>query len=191
MISGSYANLEPVWKSIPGFFDFQDLYGDIADWSKGGEVLVEVGSFLGRSACWLGERLQSLGKKSTLICVDEWPVFYEWASCSANRVEGAFEIFVANVRQSGLQDMIVPIRGKSLWAASFIRNDLDFVFIDANHEYESVKADIAAWLPKVKRGGMLAGHDYDDNFPGVKQAVNEAFPGRFTVRGRCWVVAIV
>jgi hypothetical protein len=54
------------------------------------------------------------------------------------------------------------------------------VFIDLNHSYESVKEDIALWLPKVKKGGYLAGDDYHENWPGVIQAVNEMLNG-FTV----------
>jgi predicted O-methyltransferase YrrM len=53
---------------------------------------------------------------------------------------------------------------------------LDFVFIDADHSYEGCKADIEAWFPKVKPGGLLSGHDYDNpDFPefGVKRAVDE------------------
>jgi predicted O-methyltransferase YrrM len=51
---------------------------------------------------------------------------------------------------------------------------LDFVFIDGDHSYEGVKRDLAAWLPKVKPGGWLMGHDYG-NKPdgGVKRAVDE------------------
>jgi hypothetical protein len=48
--------------------------------------------------------------------------------------------------------------------------DLDFVFIDADHSYPAVKADIAAWKPKVKVGGWLCGHDYD--LRAVKRAVD-------------------
>jgi hypothetical protein len=48
--------------------------------------------------------------------------------------------------------------------------DLDFVFIDADHSYPAVKADIAAWMPKVKVGGWLCGHDYD--LRAVKRAVD-------------------
>jgi hypothetical protein len=55
---------------------------------------------------------------------------------------------------------------------------LDFVFIDADHTYEGCKADIEAWLPKIRKGGFLSGHDYENtDFPawGVKKAVDERF----------------
>jgi hypothetical protein len=55
-------------------------------------------------------------------------------------------------------------------------NSLDFVYIDGNHSYTSVKEDIEAWLPKVKVDGFLGGHDYyfeDTMFKGVIQAVDE------------------
>jgi hypothetical protein len=55
----------------------------------------------------------------------------------------------------------------------FEDESVDIVFIDANHSYESVKNDIDLWLPKVKRGGVLYGHDYSIGFFGVVQAVNE------------------
>lgn len=50
----------------------------------------------------------------------------------------------------------------------------DSVFIDADHSYEAVKKDIVAWLPKVKTGGWLCGHDYcKKKYPGIVQAVHE------------------
>ncbi len=59
---------------------------------------------------------------------------------------------------------------------NFADGNLDYVFIDASHDYENVLADIKAWLPKVKKGGWIGGHNYDDNtYPGVTQAVNEIF----------------
>ena len=62
---------------------------------------------------------------------------------------------------------------------------LDFVFIDAQHDYESVKNDITCWLPKIKTGGFISGHDYDDNPErgyGVIQAVDEVF-GKSVITG--------
>ena len=49
----------------------------------------------------------------------------------------------------------------------------DFVFIDADHSYEAVKADLAAWWPRVKPGGLFCGHDYGKREYGVTQAVDE------------------
>jgi hypothetical protein len=63
-------------------------------------------------------------------------------------------------------------------------NHFDFVFIDADHSYEAVKQDITLWLPKVKPGGWLCGHDFakkriqGDRTPyPVKKAVEELLPG--------------
>jgi predicted O-methyltransferase YrrM len=55
----------------------------------------------------------------------------------------------------------------------FKNESFDFVYIDAQHDYDSVKKDIANWYPKLTSGGCLAGHDYCDGWPGVKRAVNE------------------
>ena len=53
------------------------------------------------------------------------------------------------------------VKADSLTASSmFEDNSLDFVYIDADHTYEATMADIMAWIPKVKVGGVLAGHDY-------------------------------
>lgn len=58
-------------------------------------------------------------------------------------------------------------------AKTFQDESIDLIFIDADHKYESVKADIDSWLPRVKKGGMVLFHDYD-SWPGVTQAVDEA-----------------
>lgn len=56
---------------------------------------------------------------------------------------------------------------------NFEDGSLDLVFIDADHSYAGVKADILNWLPKVRVGGMICGHDYSDEFSGVVMAVDE------------------
>ena len=69
-------------------------------------------------------------------------------------------------------------------ADAFADRSLDFVFIDASHELDEVRQDLAAWWPKMRSGGLFAGHDYADYVggdpatagkahPGVKQAVDE------------------
>jgi len=59
-------------------------------------------------------------------------------------------------------------------AVNLIPNDLDFVYIDGNHLYEYCKKDIELYYPKLKSGGILAGHDYHDECsPGVTIAADE------------------
>lgn len=67
-------------------------------------------------------------------------------------------------------------------AAPFIGDgSLDFVFIDARHNYRSVKEDIQTWRPKVKAGGWVGGHDYNvDRYPGCVTAVHEEFSNVLT-----------
>jgi hypothetical protein len=70
-------------------------------------------------------------------------------------------------------------------AADFSNASLAGVFIDAAHDYDSVLADLNAWLPKVKDGGIFAGHDIDS--PDVQRALDDAGIQYVTV-GRCWVM---
>jgi predicted O-methyltransferase YrrM len=52
-------------------------------------------------------------------------------------------------------------------------DEIDFVFIDADHTYKGVKADILAWMPKVRKGGYVTGHDCDNK--NIKKALVEIF----------------
>lgn len=73
------------------------------------------------------------------------------------------------------RDRLIILKGVSwLMAEKVEDNSLDFIFIDASHEYEPVCNDILAWTPKLKPGGLLSGHDWD--IPGVMAAINEYIP---------------
>jgi len=81
-----------------------------------------------------------------------------------------------------------PLKMTSLDAAKLYEDaSLDFVFIDASHEYEDVKNDINAWLPKVKMGGVIAGHDYP--WESVAKAVHEVLADEIIrTNNICWAV---
>jgi hypothetical protein len=91
-----------------------------------------------------------------------------------------FETAVARTQFAADRRMI--LRERSVDAAEYINGvKLDFAFIDADHSYEGVKADLEAWAPKITLGGWLCGHDYDNPaFPefGVKRAVDEFVAAR-------------
>jgi hypothetical protein len=90
---------------------------------------------------------------------------------------------------------VEQINGKVHWMASVEAAKevfdawADFVFIDAAHSYEAVKADIAVWQPKVRTGGWFGGHDYHPSHPGVIRAVDEAFPNRRLLEHWIWARA--
>ena len=95
--------------------------------------------------------------------------------------------FLKNIEP--VKDIVKMIHMDSISASQqFADNSLDFVFIDGSHLYEAVLADINAWLPKVKTGGIIAGHDIDgpEEFNGVRKAVEEVFGQDFDVVNPSW-----
>ncbi len=84
-------------------------------------------------------------------------------------------------------DRLSVLRGDSVEMAERVSDGiLDFVFIDADHRYPAVLRDLAAWVPKLKSGGTLCGHDI--HLPGVKQAVDEKLKAYIeTGVDHCWI----
>jgi len=80
---------------------------------------------------------------------------------------------VARKRLARFKDQIEFIKKLSSEAKNVIPNDLDFVYIDGNHEYEFVKQDIENYYPKVKTGGVIGDHDFCASFFGLCKAVLE------------------
>ena len=99
---------------------------------------------------------------------------------------------VAQKRLESFSDKIVWVFERSDEAVNRIQDgELDFVYIDGNHTYKYVKKDIELYYPKVKKEGLISGHDYKKNEPGVIRAVNEAFDSnKITTmyRWEWWVV---
>lgn len=186
--------LRNYYRSLHGFFDFEDIYDAACSASRDGSILVEVGSWMGKSACYLAARLKDAGKDATLFCVDpQEGIHYgpgkEEFEAKCGRGATTWIPFVRNIKASGLQDVIVPMSCKSVQAAKLFEDGtVDFVFIDGAHDYESVKADILAWLPKLVNGGVIAGHDWGAG-EGVEKAVGEVFGERFEVRGHSWITS--
>jgi len=117
-----------------------------------------------------------------LIAVDPWAAYDDYNDYKMKRsMRDAFDATL--VRLGPYPHTILPQR--SVDAAKHIDDEsLDFVYIDGNHRFDYVVADLAAWTPKVKRGGIVAGHDYK-NIPARKQdcRVVEAVTGWTTSYG--------
>ena len=123
-----------------------------------------------------------------LYLVDPWEhrgeEAYEKASYGG-RMEGGqqaldamHEEVLARFRDEIAEGRVTVVRRRSLQAAAEIEDgSLDWVYIDGDHSYEGVSADLAAWFPKVRAGGFLAGDDYGEEGSwfgaGVTRAVDE------------------
>jgi len=194
-IHGGMSNL---WAKLDGYFDYSGQYSGLAFDVHDGARIVEVGSWQGKSAIYLATQIVGMGKRAHIHCIDTFDGGTDEHLKSRIDVIGGkdalFEQFQSNVHRSGLGYMITPHRTSSVEAAKeFPDNTLSAVFIDADHSYEAVKADLEAWYPKVKPGGLIAGHDFDFEHPvsreGVIPAVREFFAGmplEVMPHGRVW-----
>jgi predicted O-methyltransferase YrrM len=166
-------------KPIPGHFNYADLYDSVAARLPRGCRVVEVGSWQGASVVHLADALA--GKDATVFSVDNGI----GTEHSPTLWHVGIERLRRNVADAGV--LVLPV-DSLLAARAFSPHSVDFVFIDAGHTYEAVKADVAAWYPIVKPGGILAGHDYSNpEFPGVRRAVDELLgPCLCPINHSCW-----
>ena len=163
--------MDHFYEKIDGWFDFPDLYRFILSRIDNAEI-VEVGSWLGKSAAFMAVEISNSNKNIKFHCVDTWNGSEEHSDNQLVINDQLYNKFLENI--DPVKKYINPIRKSSVEAAKdFADNSLDFIFIDAGHSYDDVKADIKAWYPKLKAGGYIGGHDYSSAWPGVAQAVQE------------------
>ncbi len=155
--------MKHIYQNIEGWFSFPNLYKSMVEKFPTGSRLVEIGVFKGCSFSYLVVEAINSGKKFDLVAIDAFP----W--------EGLKESFLENMKP--LEGHYRLLAGGDSFdrAKDFEDESIDFLFIDANHTYEFVIKDIKSFLPKMKKGGVIAGHDYNEHHPGVIQAVNEVF----------------
>jgi len=175
------------------WFTYPTLYTSMVDRFDSPAKFVEVGVWKGRSVAYMAVEIANSNKKIDFYAVDTWdgtspetdPSNIDNLPELQQNPEWLYELFLSNIKP--VKDYIIPLRMFSLEAAEqFEDESLDFVFIDASHDYENVKADILAWLPKMKKTGVLAGHDYEGE---VQRAVDDVFSSfKITVPDhRCWM----
>ena len=176
---------------IPGWCDYEDAYREVVNHFPGG-VLVEVGCYLGRSLAYLGRLAKDSGKPFRIVGVDwcvgsgvEHPVRSDGVGGIDHHAVAVAEgggTFAGRLHKNlidcGVADIVTLIVGHSHHAAQlFPDKSVNFVFLDAAHDFENVNSDLAYWMPKVRSGGWIAGDDYCDIWPGVKRAVDRRCPG--------------
>ncbi|HEY4412963.1 MAG TPA: class I SAM-dependent methyltransferase [Gaiellaceae bacterium] len=131
--------------------------------------MVEVGSYQGRSTLAIAEGLEDVAG-AELVTVDTFAGDPEWSDIATP--EDTRAIFERNTAGIGF---LRVIQAESVTAAAQVRDtSIDWVFIDGLHDYRNVVADIRAWGPKMKRSGLMTGHDWGR--AGVTDGVLRWFP---------------
>lgn len=150
------------------------LFNTLGLGGEGAEIGVQLGVY---SATllehWRGRRLWSIDPWRTF----DSEVYVDMSNQPPEMQEYIYARALAELARFG--DRSVILRTTSAEAApTFADAQLDFVYLDAQHHYEAIREDLELWLPKVRSGGVLAGHDYLDGETefgrfGVRRAVNE------------------
>lgn len=180
-----------IYSEIQGWTDFESAYSEMVDRLPDGAVIVEVGTYLGRSLVFLATLVKNSGKRIRVVGVD---------TCRGSGPEGGDSTSIPrdhhgeavkrgggtfagelhrNLIDCGVADYVTLIVGDSKTAATLFPDEsVDFCFLDAAHDYENVKDDILHWITKIKPGGVLGGDDLCPGiWDGVVQAVEELLPG--------------
>lgn len=144
-------------------------------------TMAEIGVWRGD----LSRRLLSRRKRLHLLLVDPWRTAEagtSWADSRSRMTtipQRTFDEALAGVEAIAAQHpgRATILRMPSVEAAREVTDQsLHAAFLDGDHSYEGLRGDIAAWLPKVRTGGWIGGHDFGAHrFPGVRRAVEEAF----------------
>lgn len=156
------------------------------------KVAIEVGSWLGASTRDIAKMLPEDG---VIYSVDTWQGSVEHQPGASNYYipnNLLFSQFLSNVIHAGLQNKIIPVRLSSVEAAlqlAPLNLKADFIYIDAAHDYESVKQDLYCWYPYLKEGGIFCGDDYP--YEPTGQAVRDfAKENNLTLTfDSCWILS--
>jgi len=165
------------------WFDSPNVYKMLVENCRDDGKIVELGAWKGKSSAFLVVEAYNKSPKIEIHIVDTW---------GGNPFDGSqdqstdlYNKFISNM--SLLARPYQAHRMKTNEAVGLFKDEsLDAVFIDADHSYEAVKLDIQNWMPKVRKGGILAGHDYNSAWMGVVRAVDEIFPEAQKIES-CWV----
>lgn len=140
---------------------------DIITLIKPNSVMVEIGCFTGESTIIFAKS----SKIRKLYAVDPWIENYDPDIKLQITFSKAKEIFDEKLKDFTNIEVMQMTSAEA--SSAFLDNSVDIVYIDGDHRYEFVKKDIECWLPKLKKDGIIAGHDIV--LTGVMKAVCENF----------------
>jgi len=137
------------YRYIQGTFDHGTVFTDLMRELTEGHI-VEVGTYKGRSACFLAELIKNQKKDIRFDTVDHF-----------ERADTSYDLVQSNLARADVSDYVNVIQNSSLKAArTYATHQLDFVFLDTDSEATDLEKELEIWYAKVKPGGILAGYDH-------------------------------
>ena len=164
-------NKDQTWmRDQMGTEGLMDLIKELGDNSN--KTMIEIGSFVGESTVLFAQSFKEV------IAIDPFLADYDPADPTSYLFEFK-NVYETYLERTGDHQNIKTIVSTSNDALDQLKGlKYDFVYIDGLHTYEGVKTDIINYLPLIKEGGVIGGHDYTQSMPhlvGVYDAVNEMF----------------
>lgn len=144
------------------------LLYSLAKKCTGRGIIVEIGSWKGKSTVWLSKGSDE-GKKLKVYAVDPHTGSFE------HRKTGnvwTFEEFQKNITAARMEGIVTPLLKTSEEAIGLVSEPVELLFIDGSHDYEAVKLDFELWFPKLVAGGTVAFHD-TTSWDGPKRVVSQ------------------
>jgi predicted O-methyltransferase YrrM len=139
--------------------------------------VIEIGSWRGYSTSIIMQHIFN-EEGSHLFCIDHWqgsPSTEQPKEIELKKLN-VYAIFLSNMFELGYATRITPIKMSSKQAASLFLDDYaDLVFLDGDHIYPEVVQDIDIWLPKVRKGGILCGHDMECMYDVLPESLKQPF----------------
>tara|TARA_B100000287_G_scaffold333763_1_gene318936 strand:- start:2272 stop:2829 length:558 start_codon:yes stop_codon:yes gene_type:complete len=129
--------------------------------------MIEIGSYMGESTMLFASS-QIFKEIHAIEPFAGHEDFNEKYNHNWYRVKKEFE------KNTRFFDNIIHHEAYSYNIVDEFNDDYDFIYIDGSHDYKDIKRDLELYLPKLKKGGIIGGHDYHEwGWPGVFKAVNE------------------
>jgi predicted O-methyltransferase YrrM len=151
---------------------------DLAIREVEGNVL-EIGSWMGKSACILAGACADRHPDTVLMCIDTFTMSgteqqQEHHEKLVGRADGTFYDFISAAKRLGYYDYVIPLGQYSHRALKVVKGPLRLAFIDGAHDYANVEREVALCLPLLAPGGSIALHDvYSGTYPELLAFVNE------------------
>ena len=147
---------------------------ELAGLGTSGDIL-EIGSWQGKATCLMAGACIELGLASKIICVDSFLMDGMPHQTAYHRrlvqSQGTYYQFVDNAKKHDYYDRLIILSGLSRMVLPYLQARIKLAFIDGAHDRESVARDVDLVKPLLIKDGLIALHDADEDWPGVKEAI--------------------